>query len=237
MGEAPRKFTRSLYGEGCIAAHALDLLGDRWALLVIRELMLGPKRFGLIRAGLPGISASVLTQRLEGLEAGGVLVRAVLPAPSDVQVYELTALGYGAWPVLEALCRWGAWLPGHDPAKFISPSALMLSMRAMAGDTGGAAIRAGFDFGRETFRGTLAAGHWQVERGAAEGDVVLAGSANALAAVIYGGRPFAHWTGSDAVAVRGDLGLGQRFVDAFSLGRDRPGYRAAPVPGSGKTMS
>ncbi len=114
---------RSVYEEGCIAAHALDLLGDRWALLVIRELMLGPKRFQLIRAGLPGISASVLTQRLEGLEGGGILGRVTLPDPAGVQVYKLTELGRGVRPVIDALCTFGAQLPGHDPTKFISPSA------------------------------------------------------------------------------------------------------------------
>ena len=63
---------RRSYGDACGAAHALDLVGERWALLVIRELMLGPKRFSDLRADLPGISANVLTQRLEGLEAAGV---------------------------------------------------------------------------------------------------------------------------------------------------------------------
>ncbi len=215
---------RSVYDEGCIAAHALDLLGDRWALLVIRELMFGAKRFGLIRAGLPGISASVLTQRLEGLEAGGALRRVQLPAPADIQVYELTELGYGVWPVLESLCRWGATLPGHDPRKFISPSALMLSMRAMVDREAarGLDVRAGFDLGRESFRSALADGHWDVERGAAEGDIVFAGTPNALAPVIYGRKPLSDWLSSDAVAFRGDAALGQRFVDLFSLRRGQP---------------
>lgn len=219
-GRAPR----SVYEEGCIAAHALDLLGDRWALLVIRELLLGPKRFALIRAGLPGISASVLTQRLDGLEAGGVLRRVTLPDPAGVQVYELTALGLAARPVIDALCRFGARLPGHDPAKFISPTALMLSMAAMVDRRAAkeVAIRAGFDMGRECFRGSLARGRWEVERGAAEGDIVLTGTANVLAAVVYGPRPLAFWVGTGAMTFRGDPTAGQRFVDLFRLtGRDR----------------
>ena len=96
IGGTPQAAPRSIYDEGCIAAHALDLLGDRWALLVTRELMLGPKRFALIRSGLPGISASVLTRRLEGLEAAGLVHRLTLPDPAGVQVYGLTALGGGA---------------------------------------------------------------------------------------------------------------------------------------------
>ncbi|MGQ0589620.1 MAG: winged helix-turn-helix transcriptional regulator, partial [Sphingosinicella sp.] len=66
------------------------MVGERWALLVMRELMLGPKRFRDLRADLPGISAYVLTQRLEGLEKAGILVRRQLPPPASVQVYELT---------------------------------------------------------------------------------------------------------------------------------------------------
>ena len=94
---------RSIYKEGCLAAHALDLLGDRWALLVIRELMLGSKRFQLLRAGMPGLSASVLTQRLASLEAAGLVRRRTLPEPAAVQVYDLTEPGRATWPVIEAL--------------------------------------------------------------------------------------------------------------------------------------
>lgn len=219
MGETPHPLHRSVYEEGCIAAHALDLLGDRWAILVIRELMFGAKRFGLIRAGLPGISASVLTQRLEGLEAGGVLTRVALPDPAEVHVYELTRLGRAARPVIETLCRFGARLPGHDPAKFISPSALMLSMAAMIDRKTARteAISAGFDLGRETFRGALFRGQWRPERGPAEGDIVFRGSPNALAPVIYGKAPLDHWLACEAVTIDGDPAIGQRFVDLFRL--------------------
>jgi DNA-binding HxlR family transcriptional regulator len=216
-----RRARRSVYDEGCIAAHALDLLGDRWAILVIRELMFGAKRFGLIRAGLPGISASVLTQRLDGLEAGGVVQRVQLPEPADIQVYALTSLGQEVWPVIEALCHWGATLPGHDPSKFISPSALMLSMRAMIAPQIAPTppIRAGFDLGRESFCGTLLAGRWEVERGAAEGDIVFAGTPNAIAAVIYGTQPILHWVTTASDRFRGDAAQGQTFVDHFHLRR------------------
>jgi DNA-binding HxlR family transcriptional regulator len=218
-GRLPRPAPRSVYEEGCIAAHALGLLGDRWAILVIRELVFGGKRFGAIRAGLPGISASVLTQRLEGLEAGGVLRRVALPDPADVHVYELTKLGEAVRPVIDALCRVGARLPGHDPSKFISPSALMLSMVAMIDRKAAREeqISAGFDLGRESFRGALVRGQWRPERGPAEGDLVFQGSPNALARVIYGKAPFRQWLGSDVVTLRGDPDAGQRFVDLFRL--------------------
>src|SRR4051795_6863651 len=100
--------SRRSYEDACAAAHALDLVGERWALLVMRELMLGPKRFSDLRANLPGISANVLTQRLEGLESAGVLVRRRLPPPAGSQVYELTDWGYESAPIFQALGRWAA---------------------------------------------------------------------------------------------------------------------------------
>src|SRR4028119_1246985 len=90
--------SRRRYEDACAAAHALDLVGERWALLVIRELMMGPRRFGDLRASLPGISANVLTQRLEGLEAAGGLVRRRLPPPAPGQAYALTPWGAGSAP-------------------------------------------------------------------------------------------------------------------------------------------
>src|SRR5947209_6937624 len=92
--------------DACGTAHALDLIGERWALLVMRELMLGPKRFSDLKADLPGISANVLTQRLEGLEATGLVRRRRLPPPGVAQVYELTEWGYEAEPIVQELGRW-----------------------------------------------------------------------------------------------------------------------------------
>ena len=98
---------------------------------------------------------------------------------------------------------------------------IMLSMQAMIDRRAARElrVRAGFDFGRESFRGELVKGRWEVERGAAEGDLVFAGTGNALASVIYGPRRFADWQGTGPVRVAGDAALGQRFVDLFDLGR------------------
>ena len=97
----------------------------------MRELMLGPKRFSDLRADLPGISANVLTQRLEGLEAAGVLVRRKLPPPASAQVYELTPWGYESEPIFQALGRWAARSPAHDPTLPLSAVSLLLSFRTM----------------------------------------------------------------------------------------------------------
>ncbi|MEA3017255.1 MAG: hypothetical protein QOI38_1977, partial [Sphingomonadales bacterium] len=119
------------YNDACGAAHALDLVGERWALLVMRELMLGPKRFSDLKADLAGISSNVLTQRLEGLEAAGIVLRRKLPPPAAAQVYELTPWGYEAEPIFQVLGRWAARSPSHDPRLPLSAVSLMLSFRTM----------------------------------------------------------------------------------------------------------
>ncbi len=100
--------TSRTYGQHCGIARALDLVGERWAILVVRDLILGPKRFTDLRASLPGIATNVLTQRLKQLERDGVVQRRTLPPPAASTVYELTAYGRELEPVLLALGRWGA---------------------------------------------------------------------------------------------------------------------------------
>src|SRR5687768_4583891 len=101
------------YGEACAAAHALDLIGERWALLVVRELLLGPKRFTDLRSGIVHASPNVLAQRLRELEEAGVVRRRKLPPPAASRVYELTEWGQELEPVVTGLGRWGARSPSH----------------------------------------------------------------------------------------------------------------------------
>ncbi len=202
---------RRRYDEGCIAAHALDLIGDRWALLVVRELMLGPRRFSDLRAGLPGISANVLTQRLDEAEAAGLILRAG-------RDYALTAAGQGLWPVIRALAAWGAAQPGHDPRRFISPVSLMLSMRTTCDRARAGVQRVEMRAGGEVFTIATAPGAFRVTRGSAGADLVFEGGTNALAAAIYGPRPLAETAGG-LIACHGSLDEGQAFVDLFTLPR------------------
>src|SRR3954466_5966488 len=103
--------TMRTYDDGCAAAHALDLVGERWALLVVRELLLGPKRFTDLRAGIPKASPNVLSQRLRELERAGVVRRRQLPPPAASRVYQLTDWGLELEPVIIRLGRWGARSP------------------------------------------------------------------------------------------------------------------------------
>ena len=186
----------------------------------MRELMLGPKRFSDLRADLPGISANVLTQRLEGLEAAGVLVRRKLPPPASAQVYELTPWGYESEPIFQSLGRWAARSPQHDPTLPLSAVSLFLSFRTMldAERARGLVARIGFRIAAETFLARLARGRIEVERGPLENvDVVLAGAAPAIAAAVYGGQPLAALERAGMLAVDGDRALAERFVTLFPL--------------------
>ncbi|MFC3123840.1 winged helix-turn-helix transcriptional regulator [Pseudoroseomonas globiformis] len=215
--ESPR---RSWYKDACAAAHALDLLGERWALLVMRELMFGPRRFGEIRANLPGISANVLTQRLEGLEEGGVIRRRRLPPPASAQVYELTEWGLESEPIFQALGRWGARSPLHDPAKPFSAASLLLSMRTMLEPdrAAGLTARIGLRLGAEDYGAVLKEGRITITTGPIERpDLVLGGPPPVLAALLYGGQALEALEASGAIQVTGDRDLARRLPALFPL--------------------
>ncbi len=117
------------YHQYCPVAHALDLVGDRWSLLVIRNLLVGPKRFVDLQTGLPGIGTNILTTRLKGLEQSGVLHRRFLPPPAASMVYELTEYGSQLEEPLSALARWGAQSLGAlTPEQVIKPDAVMMAL-------------------------------------------------------------------------------------------------------------
>lgn len=204
------------YDDACGAAHALDLVGDRWSLLVVRELMFGAKRFGELRSSLPGISAKVLTERLEDLQQAAILVRRRLPPPASAWVYELTEWGHASEPVFQALGRWAAQSPTHDPTLPISAASLMLSFRTMIDPVRAEGVcgTIGFRFGEESFLARLTGGGIEIARGEPAGaDLVMESEPAVLAAVVYGGAPI------DALPLKlqGDRELARRFVGLFPL--------------------
>ena len=204
------------YEDACGTAHALDLVGDRWALLVMRELMLGPRRFSDLRSGLPGLSANVMTQRLADLEAAGVLRRRRLPPPAAVQVYELTEWGLEAEPVIRELGRWAARSPGHDPTLPLSPTSLMLSFRTMfrpEPDPDAAPVEIAFRIDEEPYFARVRDGALTTGRGEAEApDVVLAAAPEPIAAAVYGFAPL-----PEGAVVEGDPAAFARFAARFEL--------------------
>ncbi|MBO3753166.1 transcriptional regulator [Streptosporangiaceae bacterium NEAU-GS5] len=127
--------TRS-YAQLCGIATALDVIGDRWTLLVLRDLLLGPLRFGDLLEGLPGIGTNTLTARLKHLESSDVIHRRLLPMPDRGIVYELTAYGRELEPILLALGRWGTKSMGRLPADVTSRSRwLVAAMLAFHDET------------------------------------------------------------------------------------------------------
>ena len=215
-----RSEARRRYDDACAATHGMDIIGERWALPIMRELMLGPRRFGELRKSLPALSANVLTQRLGDLEAAGIVRKSKLPPPAGVQVYGLTEWGQQAGPVFQALGRWAARSPLHDPTKPFSPVSLLLSLRTMidvarAGDT---VVRLGFRFGDEDF-------HWTIDRGAialgrglsADPDIVFGGEPGGVAALIYADVPIAALEAAGTLTVEGDRGLAIRLKDFFPM--------------------
>ena len=119
------------YDDACGLAHALELIGERWAMLILRELTYGSKRFSELRADLPGISANVLTQRLTELEERGLVQKLRLPPPASVQVYEATPWALEVAPVIGKLGKWAARSPLHDPTLPLSHAAIMMSLETM----------------------------------------------------------------------------------------------------------
>jgi len=117
------------YGDACGVAHGLDLVGERWALLVVRELLLGPRRFTDLRSGLPGASPNVLSQRLRELETAGVVRRRTLPPPAASKVYELTEFGAELEPIVVGLGTWALRSGLMDGDGTLSDVSAMLTLR------------------------------------------------------------------------------------------------------------
>lgn len=204
----------------------MQLIGERWSMLIVRELMYGPRRFSELRAGLPGISANTLTLRLGTLERAGILKRRMLPSPASVQVYELTPWGYDSEPAIMALGRWAAASPLHDPTLFMSGASLMMSMRTLIVPDRALGLegRIGVRLGEEHFVGTLANQRLEVKRGGT-GDVdalIEAEVAWPILAVIYGHEPIEQWE-ARGFTIRGDRTLATRFAGLFELPSRRDG--------------
>jgi DNA-binding HxlR family transcriptional regulator len=206
--------TKRRYDDACGLAHALELIGERWAMLILRELAYGSRRFSELKADLPGISANVLTQRLTELEERGLVRKRRLPPPASVQVYEATPWALEVAPVIGKLGKWAARSPLHDPTLPLSHAAIMMSLQTMLDPDRARGLegRFGFRFGEIDYSATLREGELHVVRGVEEDrDVIMTTPPEGLAAVIYGGAPI------ETIRVEGDLALARRFVTLFPL--------------------
>jgi DNA-binding HxlR family transcriptional regulator len=203
------------YGQACAIARALDVVGERWSLLIVRELTLGPRRYRDLATGLPGIPSNGLSERLKDLQAAGVITRRTLPAPTDVTLYELTAAGRALQPALKELLDWGLrYAPEPSEDDVGQPSwALLTAAGRPSGLTDGQTCE--LRVGPEFFYLGSDAGNLTVRRGPApDGDAVVTMSADTLYSLVTG-----QTTVSDAVrhsTVDGDPGIAHRALEPLA---------------------
>jgi DNA-binding HxlR family transcriptional regulator len=223
--------TMRTYGDGCAIARALDLVGERWALLVVRELLLGPKRHTDLRRGLPNASPNVLSERLRELERAGVVRRRKLPPPAGSRVYELTDWGLELEQIVISLGRWAARSPTPpSDAPIVSADSIILALRALFDSGAAHGLRASYELrlGEDRFRIELADDEIEVARGDAnQADATIDTDPDTIDAVLWGGRPLADAQRSGTMTINGDTAAVERFVRLFPM--PEPAAAASPA--------
>src|SRR4051812_30235746 len=205
--------------DGCGIAHASDLLGQRWALLVIRELVLGPKRFTDLRAGIPDISPNVLGQRLRELEESGTVRRRKLAPPAAIQVYELTEWGRELEPAILSLGQWASHSPSFPLGAEMGPDSLVLALKTAFQPEKADGLEASYELwlGDIPFKISVKEGGFEAARGEAEGpDATIRSDAGAIAAVVFGGRPLGKAVQTGEVEVDGNRRAANALFRALS---------------------
>ena len=212
--------TKRTYGDRCGVARALDVVGERWALLVVRELLLGPKRFTDLRAGLPHVGPDILAQRLRELEQSGIVRRTVLPPPAGSRVYDLTDRGRELEPVVLALGRFGSVAPFPAGDAGIGVDAVVIALKTLfdpaAAD--GHAARYELRLADQRFRIEVADGAIAVARGEAQDpDAIIDTEPGTLAAVLWHGRTLEAARRAGDLTIEGDRRAAARFLSLFPL--------------------
>lgn len=212
--------TKRTYGDRCGVARALDLVGERWALLVVRELLLGPKRFTDLRTGLPHVGPDVLAQRLRELEAAGIVRRGTLPPPAGSRVYALTERGQELEPVVLALGRFGSVAPFPPGEAGIGVDAVVIALKSLFAPSAADGHAASYELrlGDQRFRLDVAGGRLELSRGGAPApDATIETDPGTLAAVLWHGRGLDEARRAGDVVVEGDRGAVARFLALFPL--------------------
>ena len=200
------------YGEQCGVARSLDVIGERWALLIVRELLLGPKRFNDLLAGLPGASPNVISQRLRELAGHGVIRQRDLPPPARVRLYELTDWGRELEPVILHLGRWGDRAPLPDGAQ-AGLDSLLLAIQASA-DPARVSGRYELRIDDSTFVVDGSSGSVRIRRGTADRpDATATTNGGTFRAVIFGQLPIADAVQAGGLRLDGDPDATGRLTD------------------------
>jgi DNA-binding HxlR family transcriptional regulator len=206
------------YGDPCGIARALDVIGERWALLVVRELLLGPKRFTDLRAGMPNLGPDVLSQRLRELEHAGVVCRGSLPPPAGSRIYELTEWGRGLEPVVLGLGRWASRRAPFPPGETaLGVDSLMLALKTLYEPArADGLIESSFELrlGEHRFEARPTEEGLAVSRGAAtDPSATITADPATLEQILWHDRPLA----ADKVTITGDRRAATRFLEMFPL--------------------
>jgi len=206
------------YGDSCGIARALDIVGERWALLVVRELILGPKRFTDLREGLPRLGPDMLAQRLRDLEEAGVVRRRTLPAPAASRVYELTEWGADLEPVLLELGRWGSRVRLPDQPPPLGVDAAILALETTFDPASAVGVNESYEIrlGDQRFSLTVTGGRLRISRGEG-GDAAVSIDTDTvtLAAVAFHGRPLQDAMELGDAHVHGDPAAAERLLTLF----------------------
>jgi DNA-binding HxlR family transcriptional regulator len=208
------------YGDRCGIARALDLVGERWALLVVRELLLGPKRFTDLRAGLPHVSPDVLSQRLRELEGDGIVQRRTLAPPAGSRVYELTDRGMELEPVILALGRWGSGAPFPPGDARLGVDSAILALRTLFDPAAADGLDARYELrlGEQRFNARVADGRLEVARGSADDpDASIDTDTGTLSALLWHGRRLPEALRARDIAIEGSRPAVERFLRLFPL--------------------
>jgi DNA-binding HxlR family transcriptional regulator len=225
--------TKRTYGEACRFAYALDVVGERWALLVVRELLLGPKRFTDLRAGLPHASSNILSERLRDLEQSGVIQRRKLPPPAASNVYELTEWGRELEPIVTKLGAWGARSPVPPDSEEIGPDSIVLALRSLFDPGATAGIEASYELriGEDRFHVDVADGELELGRGPATDAAVTIATADAgtLAAILTAQLPLDEALTSGAAQIAGGKQAAKRFLRLFPMPEPCAAVAAPPA--------
>jgi DNA-binding HxlR family transcriptional regulator/putative sterol carrier protein len=214
------------YGQACGLARALDLIGDRWTMLIARELLfLGPRRFTDLRAALPGMASNLLVQRLRSLEAAGLLMRERLPPPAASAVYRLTPMGQALEPIARELLRFGLRFLSDpsDEAQPIRPELPLIAFRAgfRAEAARGVHDVYEFRFDTSTFQVHVDDGHLDIRAGSeSRADLTVTTDLRTFAGIVYGRHTPLDAMRAGRLAVSGNPDAARRFVQI--LGHERP---------------
>ena len=206
------------YDDPCGIARALDVIGDRWALLVVREMIFGPKRFVQLRQDLPSVSPNVLSQRLDDLESAGIVRRRILEPPASVAVYELTDRGCALEPVLVELGRWGSREP-VTASREMSSDALLVALKTVFDPSSATDGVFALNMDRDWYQVVVSAGSIKISRSRpAQPSATFETDVATLRTVAFGREPIAAAERAGRMVVTGDRDLAERFTRMFPAG-------------------